>query len=677
MRSDSNGSVRDGSESGTVSAVLLGDSGASASLAELGVPLLLAENISGVDSGLELDVSSLSQLNVSDGSDSGVSGSVSDDQSSLLGGHLESVLSLSGEVGDLLLADLELSSDAVESLLVEVGLDLNSPQLDTVSVGLSPVLESESGDGGSSDDVLASAGGGLLDSDHLLSLGAPLHLLLDLDDLSLVRLDFVVNLSLVDFHVGLNLNSLSDVLPLEALVGLVDGSSLEALSVGTSLEAVVLAVVGLVSSAYDSVSGLVSGLNSSGGGWGLGLWVLVALLLLDNLNFLANNLDWLDWDSHDNLLVADDGNSGLVHNNDWGNSWDNLLSSNDDSGLLSVDDWSWGVDDDDLLVLGNSDSVDWSGDDSGSGLHNNLLSDSDIDDWLSDDFLASADDDGLGRVDLDVGDNSVSWLWSNLGIFVDDDNRGDNLVDGHWVSSLVDDNLDLVLGLDDDWNVLSDDDSWLGHDLNVFLDQELVHVNNDLSSGLDNLGDWGADNLLVVFNNNLVSDNNVLNLGCDDLVVSLNNNLFVLLDVDVVNNLLSGGDSDDLRNLGDDDWLFDNLDGLLDVGGDDGLVGLLPGPSLLVALAGGVGLSADGEALLGRASSSPDSASLGPTSVALDPGLRDIGVGAPVGGLDDLIDVFGTNLWLSLNNLLGSGVVSDNLGSGELEGKLLSLVGHS
>jgi hypothetical protein len=300
VRSNSDGSVGDSLELSVNSGVSLVNLSTSTWLAHLGVPLLLDVKASGVDVSLVLGVLSLSLLNVSDGVDSGVFSSVLDLHSSLLGSDLDLVLLLSGELGNLLLAHLELSSDSVQLLLVEVSSDLDLPEVDSSLVALSPVLESESSNSGSGLDVLASAGSSLLNSDHLLSLGAPLELLLNSDDLSLLGLDLLVDLSFVDFHVGLNLNSLGDVLPLETLVGLVDFSLLEALTVSSSLEAVVLAVVSFEGSADGSVSTLVSGFDGSDAfGWGIViLSVLINLLLLDwgiiGLDWSLNNL-WVSW----------------------------------------------------------------------------------------------------------------------------------------------------------------------------------------------------------------------------------------------------------------------------------------------------------------------------------------------------------------------------------------------
>ena len=695
MGSDARGSGGDGLELSAESGVLLDSSRASAWSAQLGVPSLLGKDVSGVNLSLELSVNSLSLAGVGDLVDSGVLRSVLDLEGSLLSSHLELVLSLLGELGDLLLAHLELSSDSVESLLVEVGLDLDSPEIDTGLVGLSPVLESESGDGGSGLDVSTSAGLGLLDSDHFLSLGAPLELLLDSDDLGLLSLNLLVDLGLVNFHVGFNLDTLGDVLPLKALVGLVDFTFLEALTVGSSLEAVVLRVVGLVSGADGAVSALVRGLDGGGGAWSrnISLWILVGFSLLLNLdldldiNWLdidwGDDLDWHNWDGNNLFLRSNNLNSSVANNNNWGVWSDDLVGSDGDLGVLLVDDWSWSVNFNSLLVLGDSDLVNWSSHDSVLGLNDDLVSDLDVDDWFSDDFVSIADDNSLGGVDLHVGDDSVSWRWGDLDLLllVDDDNWGDNGVDLDWIALLVDDDLDVLSLLDDDWgSLLLDDDSWVGDNLNVHSGDDLVAGNLDDLSSLLNLGDWGGDDLLSASDDDLVSNNDVLNLGGDNLIVSLDDDVSLFLDVNVVDDLLSGGDGagGELLDFGDDDWLSDNLDGLLDVGSHgDGLRRLGPGPSLLVALAGVEGLSANGDTLLGRASLSPDAAALGPTSVALDPLLRHFGVGAPVSGLNDLIDVFGTNLWLSLDHLLGSGVVSDNLGSGELEGELLSFVGHS
>lgn len=258
-----------------------GDFFATAWLAQLSVPLLLDVEVSGVSVSLVLGVLSLSLLNVSDSVDSGVLGSVLDLDGSLLSGDLDLVSSLLGKLGDLLLAHLELSSDSVQLLLIEVSSNLDLPKVNSGLVTLSPVLESESGDSGSAFDVLAPAFSSLLDSDHFLSLRAPLLFLLNSDNLGFLALDLFVDLSLVDFHVGFNLDSLGDVLPLKALVGLVDFSLLEALTVGSSLEAVVLAVVSFEGSADGSVSTLVGGLDSLGSGlfW---LRVLVRFLLFIN-----------------------------------------------------------------------------------------------------------------------------------------------------------------------------------------------------------------------------------------------------------------------------------------------------------------------------------------------------------------------------------------------------------
>ena len=125
------GSVRDGLELSADSRVSGGNILASAWSAQLGVPLLLGDDVSGVNLSLELSVNSLSFGGVGNLVDSGVLRSVLNLEGSLLSGHLELVLSLLGELGDFLLAHLELSSDSVELLLVEVGLNLDSPKLDT------------------------------------------------------------------------------------------------------------------------------------------------------------------------------------------------------------------------------------------------------------------------------------------------------------------------------------------------------------------------------------------------------------------------------------------------------------------------------------------------------------------------------------------------------------------
>jgi len=265
--------------------VCSGDFFATAWLAQLSVPLLLDVEVSGVNVSLVLGELSLSLLNVYDNFDSGVLGSVLDLDGSLLSGDLDLVLSLLGKLGDLLLAHLELSSDSVQLLLVEVSSNLDLPKVNSGLVTLSPVLESESGDSGSAFDVLASAFSSLLDSDHFLSLRAPLLFLLNSDNLGFLALDLLVDFSLVDFHVGFNLDSLGDVLPLEALVGLVEFSILDALIAASfgSVDAVFLAVVSFEGSADGSVSTLVGGFDSLGSGL---FWLRVLIRFL----FFINNL---------------------------------------------------------------------------------------------------------------------------------------------------------------------------------------------------------------------------------------------------------------------------------------------------------------------------------------------------------------------------------------------------
>ncbi len=92
-------------------------------------------------------------------------------------------------------------------------------------------------------------------------------------------------------------------------------------------------------------------------------------------------------------------------------------------------------------------------------------------------------------------------------------------------------------------------------------------------------------------------------------------------------------------------------------------------------------LSADLEVSFGLTSLLPNTAELAVSTVSGDPllggvGVSGVSVSSDVGRVVVLVAGFSGNDWSLIDNLVRTGVAGGDLGSGELEGELLSLSRH-